>query len=67
MFKKGKSTVPVKTVVIAVVKERRLYGKDLSPSFLTFCGDFETYLARQIYHQDVSQAKGDKTNGKRVI
>lgn len=67
MYKKRKSSISVKTIAVVVVKERRLYGKDLSPSFLAFCGDFEAYLARQIYHQDVSQAKENKTNGKRVV
>lgn len=64
MFKRSKSTVPVKTVRSLLIKERRFRTEKLSPSLRTFCGDFETYIAGRIYHEDASQAY--ETDGKRV-
>ncbi len=56
--------MPVKTTATSVIKERRISPRELSSRLAAFCGDFEVYQGREVYHREVFQMKGNETNGK---
>ena len=66
MYKKRKSTVPVKTIATSVIKERSISRRELSSRLAAFCGDFEVYEGREVYHREFlpSKMKENETNGK---
>ena len=66
IFKKSKSTVPVKTIATAVIKEQRIDLRELSSSLSAFCGGFVAYKGRQVYHRNFFQMQQNQNNGKGV-
>ena len=64
VFKKSKSTVPVKTIATAVIKGRKVDLKRFSSTFAAFCGDFVAYKGKQVYHRIFFQPQQNETNGK---
>ena len=64
MYKKRKSTVPVRTIPTSVIKVRRISRKELSSRLAAFCGDFEVYEGREVYHREFLQMKENETNGR---
>ena len=66
VFKKRKSTVPVKTIATAVIKEQRIDLREFSSSLSAFCTGFVAYKGRQVYNRNFFQMQQNQTDGKSV-